>query len=379
MGFLLASLCCLTPTLALNLQAPQPEGANTATDRRTQPGVSRGQGDARGKTSKEAGSEDSREHLTAEDVLRALQRQRPANPVIAPASRRDADGKIRDSGIGLAAKLVPEGFPLISRVGTLVRRGEGDDLWWTFVFDDLPTDQAELPPIKVLPNATLEPMARTVVGTGSPTGNDPGAPPLKFEVSGLMTVFQGENYLLARIAMRGVDRANQRRAPRNSDEGDKPDPPNGAEEEAAMSDSKTLPEVAVEGDVEDVLRALQEERSYREPVSMVAVTPASNPDDPPSVRPALIPDGSPIMERAGRLVRQGTWWTLAFESDHRDHPELPMRVLPNQSLEKMVETMQSSPIGLVFIVSGHVTVFEGENYLLAQVARRRLASGNLRN
>ena len=385
MGFLLASLCCLTPTLALNLQAPQPDGGNTAPARQTQPGGSGGQSDARGQTSKDAESEDSREHLTAEDVLRALQRQHPANPVIVPASRLDADGKVRDSDVDLAAKLIPEGFPVISRVGTLVRRGQGDDLWWTFVFDDLPADHADLPPIKILPNATLEPMARTVAGAsagaGSPAGggDGEGAPSLKFEVSGLITVFQGENYLLARIAMRATDPEAQRLAPRNSDRDGEAEPPDGAKEEAAKSDSQTPPEVAAEGDVEDVLRALQEERSFREPVSMVAITPASAPQDPPSVRPALIPEGSPMMERAGRLVRQGNWWTLAFESDHRDHPELPIKVLPNKTLEKMVETMQSSSIGLVFIVSGHVTVFEGENYLLAQTARRRLASGNLRN
>jgi hypothetical protein len=32
----------------------------------------------------------------------------------------------------------------------------------------------------------------------------------------------------------------------------------------------------------------------------------------------------------------------------------------------------------VFIVSGEVTVFAGENYLLPRAARRRIDSGNLR-
>jgi len=91
----------------------------------------------------------------------------------------------------------------------------------------------------------------------------------------------------------------------------------------------------------------------------------------------LLPEGTPIVSRAGRVVRDGIWWTLVFESDHPEHPEPPIRILPNSSLEVMARMAETIPTGLVFIVSGEVTEFEGQNYLLVRVFMRRQESGNL--
>jgi hypothetical protein len=67
-----------------------------------------------------------------------------------------------------------------------------------------------------------------------------------------------------------------------------------------------------------------------------------------------------------------------FESDHPDRPEPPIKLLPNKSLEFMVRTSERESIGLVFLVSGEATVFQGENYLLSRVAMQRIDTGNLR-
>ena len=44
----------------------------------------------------------------------------------------------------------------------------------------------------------------------------------------------------------------------------------------------------------------------------------------------------------------------------------------------MVEALAQGATGLVFLVSGEVTSFNGRNYLLPRVARRRFVDGNLR-
>ena len=67
-----------------------------------------------------------------------------------------------------------------------------DGFWWTFVFDD----DADNSPIRLLPNAALDPMVRTVRGTDAH---------MKFELSGELTVFAGENYLLPTVAMRTAE------------------------------------------------------------------------------------------------------------------------------------------------------------------------------
>ena len=44
----------------------------------------------------------------------------------------------------------------------------------------------------------------------------------------------------------------------------------------------------------------------------------------------------------------------------------------------MIDAAERDSIGLVFLVSGEVTRFEGGNYLLARAAMRRIDPGNLR-
>ncbi len=98
----------------------------------------------------------------------------------------------------------------------------------------------------------------------------------------------------------------------------------------------------------------------------------------PATPANLLLDGSPLVARPGRIVRQGSWWTFVFESDHPDNPEPPMILLPNQGLELMVRLAGSGRAGTVFLVSGEVTAFEGANYLLPRSVARRIDTGNLR-
>jgi len=276
---------------------------------------------------------------TAEDVLRALKQRRPVNDVIPPGSRAARDAVLANT-TPTNRLMLPEGLSVVSRTGRLSHEGR----WWIFTFDD----DASLPPMKLLPNANLELMVGSLRG-------DPA--PIRFTVTGELTVFEGENYLIPRNALRA---AGDTVMPAHHDD-------------AAPYPSRVPPDASAE----DVLAAMQ----ALQPKSAILPLGASSSEDKSRPQPAdhpesFISDGSPLMNRAGRLIRQGLWWTLVSDSDRSEQPEPPLRLLPNQVVELMVR--ESPRGGGKFLVSGEVTSFEGEYYLLTRVASRHVDTGNLR-
>jgi hypothetical protein len=271
--------------------------------------------------------------VTAEDVLRALQRQRPVNEVIPPASRAGKPDR------ATLRTLRPEGSTIVELAGSISREGD----WWVFQQDC----GGACAPLKVLPNTQLEMMVRTMEGAGTP---------ILFIASGEITVFENENYLLVKYAARG--------APTVEPPPTRSPPP-----------SELVP---TDASAEDVLAKLQTQQPDQAAMARPAgESPAVSRRAPADGR-ALLLDGSPVVNRPGRLVREGSWWALAFESNGPDAAGPPIRLLPNQVLEMMVRTSQRGSIGLVFIVSGEATLHDGENYLMTRSATRRLDLGNLR-
>ncbi len=92
----------------------------------------------------------------------------------------------------------------------------------------------------------------------------------------------------------------------------------------------------------------------------------------------LMPEGSRISRKSGRIVKDGNWWIFVPESDMPDRPEPRMKLLPCLHLEQMVRETEHAAAEVVYVVSGEVTVFKEENYLLVRVASRRTSLGNLR-
>ena len=375
-GFSMAFACAL-PAQALPDAQDQPPGAREAA--RTEEATERKPASQSQHPPEGEADREPREHLTAEDVLKALQRKRPQNRAISPAgpvtSGAGPDRVVTASGGSTIRRLLlPEGSPVVNRSGSLVR----DGLWWTFVFED----DTEMPPVKLLPNAVLEPMVRTLVPAPRRTGTgrrEKAGPTLRFEISGETTVFEGENYLLPRVAMRSTDVFT---VPEQPDAAGEP-----AEPVPSAVDAASPPSTGLDAAPEDVLKLLQAQRPAQEAVRLGGPSSASAHKGDSSIASTgggLIADGSPLVERAGRVIRRGNWWTFVFESDHPDHPEPPMKLLPSKSLELIVQTVergthpgQGPTPGLVFIISGQVSVFENENYLLPRVVRRRIDSGNL--
>jgi len=92
----------------------------------------------------------------------------------------------------------------------------------------------------------------------------------------------------------------------------------------------------------------------------------------------LRPDGSRLVDRAGRLTHSGDYLTFTFESRSEGTEELPLRLLPNRLLEDMELISESGRKPIVFVVSGQVTEYRGVNYLLVEKLLQRAELGNFR-
>jgi hypothetical protein len=92
----------------------------------------------------------------------------------------------------------------------------------------------------------------------------------------------------------------------------------------------------------------------------------------------LLPDGYRLVDRPGRLTREGEYYVYAFESRGRGEVEPPIRLLPNRLLEDMESFSAGGTKPVVFLVSGEVTEYHGVNYLLVQKLLTRPDVGNLK-
>lgn len=297
-------------------------------------------------------STDASVHSTAEDVLDALQKLRPRNEPIAPVG-----SKLRGN-IDARSKLWPEGARLVGRSGRLIL----DDAWWTFALEP----EGEAPPLRLLPNATLEAMVRSDAPGGA----------RRYVLSGEMTVFQGENYLLPRYAI-GATGSGPKPAAVSSPTAEPEKEAVAGSESAARGDPEANGPVATDASAEDVLAVLAAQQPGH---ALIATTQEPVSDDARSLAAgqATLMDGTPLVKRPGRIVRDGRWWMFVLESEHSKYPEPPLRLLPNQNLELMVQAVQRDSNGVVFIVSGEVSANGGNHYLLARAVLRRSNLGNLR-
>lgn len=268
---------------------------------------------------------------TAEDMLKELRRAHPINDVISPVGSKWA------GDAAAQRKLWPEGWSVVDRSGFLKRDGD----WWLFAFEP---DNGD-PPIRLIPNANLEVLVRTAVHVSTP---------VKFIISGLTTVFKDRNYLLVRSVTR------DRQAP---DLTKQPTP-------ATNPDVKPVPTTASTDDVLGMMQDQAPETDLLDTRGRLGVPEAA------SATRTLLPDGATVINRPARVVRQGALYRLVFESDHPDNPEPPLTMLPNQNMMRMTRLATTDNLGLVFIVSGEVTQFQGENFVLVQSATQRMASGN---
>jgi len=306
---------------------------------------------------------------TAEEVLRALQRTSPANEVIWPVGSAPPDPN------ALPKKLLPEGFALVEKTGRLKHDHQG--YLFAFAENGMPAQ------IRLLPNATLEVMVRTAAHT---------AEPVTFVVSGELTVFHDENYLLPRLAMRASNATDDQGAPTAASSEPAAATTDGSAATSELAGPAAPRTIASAEDVAAALQAAKPSALAVEPVED-RLTPGGEPilknltsplglTTPPTRKASFArtiqPEGTMLTDRPGRLIEHGTHWLFVPESNHRDFPEPPLRLLPCHNTQMMVLRRQTDKHGVVFQVSGEITLFEGENYLLPRVATRQVVSDNLR-
>lgn len=93
---------------------------------------------------------------------------------------------------------------------------------------------------------------------------------------------------------------------------------------------------------------------------------------PPSIVPSgrgqlkhpLLPEGHYIADRRGRLTNTNDYWLFVFESDGKALTDPPIKILPNRWLEKMEADLAASRESHTFRVSGEITTYHGQNFLL---------------
>ena len=78
------------------------------------------------------------------------------------------------------------------------------------------------------------------------------------------------------------------------------------------------------------------------------------------------PDGTPILDRVGRLTRtaDGKFLELTLDSDGTDLQDPPMLLLPNHKLQQLEDLVNNIYADIRIRVSGDMTEYRGRNYLL---------------
>lgn len=99
---------------------------------------------------------------------------------------------------------------------------------------------------------------------------------------------------------------------------------------------------------------------------------------PGSPTPKLRREGEFILNRRGRLVREGGQSLFAFDADTDKAAEAPMMLVPCRVLQNMEELAQEHGSDVVFLVTGQVFTYRGANHLLPTTMKLSIDKGNLK-
>ncbi len=230
-----------------------------------------------------------------------------------PKVARPTPGNATGKGPAHAAppatlSIVREGTTLEDQVGRLNRTADGHTAVFTFDSDGR---SIRNPAMIVLPNLELEALERRQQST---PGQD-----VRFRVGGMVTEYQGRNYLL-------------------------------------LSPSS---DAAVSADGPPGPLPLPPSRAVDTSSGPAAVAPAA-----PTVR--VVRGGTYLHDRLGRLNHDadGRPTTFTFDDDGRTMRDPPMVLLQNLKLATMEAQQVGSSKDVKFRVSGTVTEYGGRNYLL---------------
>lgn len=311
-------------------------------------------------------------YLKVSRVERALLEENRGLPVIAPSEpgsegldESTASGQRRHQEAQVSTRL-PEGYVLAARPATFVRDEAG-----LVAHPVVGADDRVVPPLRLLPNQQLE-MLEAVLGALPENAT--------LLLTGRVTEFKGDNYLL----VQHLDQQIEPAAPEPQTRLTPDEPP----EDVGPAGEHGTP-VETEPSAEEILRKLMEQQARREvvlPPEVYAAENAAGPDAATQDSDAMTGSAADaawaaetmLIDRVGRILPDGHSWVFVFE-DIGDRPaNKPVPLLPGRLLESAIQMSQNGTRPAVFIVSGEITLYKGNNHLLLRKLLVRRDLGNIR-
>jgi hypothetical protein len=254
--------------------------------------------------------------------------------------------------------LPPEGRAVISRDGTVHKELTGE--WYVIEFDN-PRGKPAEQPRRLLPCRLLEQIEQLIAEQ----------PDTQFRVSGETTNDGDHAYLLLRrvSVLEATDLDHQPRPSRPA-------------ETAATTQPTAQGQSAPAADQTDTLISQLLTVQPGRPVAVEDAPPRHARENVESVAPAGEVPFNPgkrtlVVDRVVRILpgRDGQWWWARFESDNTLR-EPPMRVLPGKLLTKAQRmTRRMGAASLRLRVSGEITSYKGNRYLLLRKLFRQRDMG----
>jgi len=280
---------------------------------------------------------------------------------------------------------LPEGYVLGGRCARIERDGDG----WVAILE--PTEELpEAPPLRLLANQRLQ-MIETVL-----TDTDE---PIVFLLTGRVSEFGAANYLLIEHVAQLPAGARCEPAgpvipPPEVPVTAVPPPAAEASAPSQAAEPAGAGRVPTAEDVARELMATEPVRAVVMPETMTRVEQSDEPSEAPGPAERLEPSAGPssgdpsigewpegtlLIDRVGRVVLgDDGWWMLAFEDQGHNARLQPVRLLPNRLLEEALSLSEGGTRGVVFEVSGEITVYRNVRHLLLRKVLVRRDIGNFR-
>lgn len=237
----------------------------------------------------------------------------------------------------------PEGTFLVRRTGTIRTLKTGEVLF----IPDKPAHRDSRRrgerPMMLLPCQTLAAMQSSVNGSPDPLQT-------RVEVSGQLFVYRDRQHLLPTVF-------SALPTPPDVKPVAKPKP--AAEEPASSVQPTDDPEVS------DMITALEARRQETQSLPKTGAAP----DADEQAAKSLVPEGTLITDRRGRLTRVKDKLAIAFDGDANTRSDPAMIVIPSRALERLEASLGPTNDGVVIVMTGRVFAYRNQNYILPLLAQ----------
>jgi len=290
--------------------------------------------------------------------------------ILLPSTPGETGEDASDRSVGTRTRvtpdipLLPEGYIVASREAQIAKEGD-----WFVARVARSANLPDSPPLRVLPNQQLAMLQAVMAQPSAPAG---------FLITGRITEFLGANYILVESIEEVISGASSDLA---------------HEAATTAAEPETRPTNAPPGQeptAEEILRQLLS-RPTRRSVVLPQLTQVIAPEPPASssapsetseqprlLAAPLLPEHAMLVDRVGRVVPGEKWWSLVFENRGRDAADKPIRLLPSRLLESAISLSRGGTQSAIFLISGEITTYENNNYLLLRKVLLRRHVGNIR-